>query len=63
MKLTDFLSKSSPGEAPKGIVIDGAFGCQTCYEQCDEAEYFPIEKILRWKCSEGHMSYIEEFTL
>lgn len=64
MKFSDFIAHSSQrAEAPEGIQIDGAFGCQTCYEQVDEAEYFPVEKILKWKCSESHISYIEEFIL
>jgi hypothetical protein len=63
MKFSDFLSQTHQQEAPKGIEIDGAFGCQTCYEQCDIAEYFAVEKILKWRCSENHLSYIEDFYL
>lgn len=63
MKFSDFVAQSQEAEAPKGMPIDGGFSCQTCYEQVDEAEYFRMEKILRWKCSEGHVSYVEEFIL
>jgi hypothetical protein len=62
-KFSEFVSGSEKPERPKGMEISGSFGCQTCYEQCDEAEYFMVEKILKWKCSEGHISYVEEFVL
>ena len=62
-KFSEFVNNSQKEEAPKGLEISGAFGCQTCHEQCDDAEYFPIEKILKWKCSEGHISYVEDFVL
>jgi hypothetical protein len=61
MEFSDFLAHSSDAERPKGTIIDGAFVCQTCNEQCGEAEYFMIEKILKWTCSEGHVSYIKDF--
>lgn len=48
---------------PRGMEISGSFGCQVCFEQCDDAEYFRIEKILKWTCSEGHVSYVEEFDI
>lgn len=62
-KFSDFVAQAQQEEAPKGMPVDGAFGCQTCYEQCDDAEYFRVEKILKWTCSEGHISYIEDFVL
>jgi hypothetical protein len=62
-KFSDFVAQTQEEEAPKGIHVDGAFGCQTCYEQCDDAEYFRVEKILKWTCSEGHVSYVEDFVL
>lgn len=62
-KFSEFVAQSHAEEVPKGIPVDGAFGCQTCYEQCEDAEYFRVEKILKWKCSEGHVSYIEDFVL
>ncbi len=50
-------------EPPKGMVLDISAHCQICFESVDEAEYFPIEKILKWKCSKAHISFIEEFKL
>lgn len=63
MKFGEFVAQSQAEETPKGELIEGGFMCQTCHEQCDDAEYFRIEKILKWKCSEGHISYVEEFVL
>jgi hypothetical protein len=63
VKFSDFVGQTSKTEVPKGAIVEGGFSCQECYEQVDEAEYFRIEKILKWKCSEGHVSYVEEFTL
>jgi hypothetical protein len=63
VKFSDFVAQEQEAEAPKGMVIDGGFSCQECFEQVDEAEYFRLEKILKWKCSEGHISYVEEFVL
>jgi len=62
-KFSDFVAQSQAEEAPKGMDISGAFGCQTCHEQCDDAQYFNVEKILKWTCSKGHISYVEDFVL
>ena len=64
MKFSEFGKEAGSPKAPEPtLVIDGTFGCQTCDLTCDEAEYFQPEKILRWKCAEGHVSFIEEFRL
>ncbi len=60
-KLEDFMRK--PGPAPKGETIDLDGMCQRCFENVDEAEYFYIEKLLKWVCSQGHVSYLEDFVL
>lgn len=62
MKFNEFIGQPKD-EAPKGMEIDGSFGCQVCYEQVEEAEYFQVERILKWKCSQGHVSFIEDFVL
>jgi hypothetical protein len=41
------------------MLIDGAFDCLMCGETCDEGEYFPNSKKLKWDCSNGHTSTIE----
>lgn len=57
-----------PAEKPAetlsmGVPVDGSFVCMACDEQVDEAEYFPVEKILVWVCSKEHKSAIENFNL
>lgn len=61
MKFSEFAN--SKQAKPEGVVIDGTFGCQHCRDSADEAEYFPGEKILKWTCQDGHVSFIEEFSL
>lgn len=62
-KFSEFVAQTQAEEKPKGMEIDGTFACQMCNEHCDSAEYFRIEKILKWTCSERHVSYIEDFAL
>jgi hypothetical protein len=50
-------------DAPVGTLIDGSFGCQVCHEQVDEAKYYVRERVLLWRCSQKHESFIEEFML
>lgn len=61
MKFSEFIAKTPQQEAPKGEVMYLSLGCQSCAEQCEEAEFFQAEKILKWTCSEGHISYIEDW--
>lgn len=61
-KLSEFMA--APGsEKRKGMDVDIDVMCQTCFVYVDTAEYFNIEKLLRWKCPEGHISFIEDFRL
>lgn len=50
-------------ETPVGVLVDGTFACMTCDELCEEAQYFPVEKVLIWFCTEEHKSAIENFNL
>ena len=50
-------------DVPMGVLIDGSFACMTCDELVNEAEYFPVDKILIWVCLTGHRSAIENFNL
>ena len=45
------------------IEVGGNYYCQTCPGDVDFAFYLPEKHILTWKCSAGHISLIEEFTL
>lgn len=50
-------------DVPRGVLIDGAFTCMTCEDIVDEAEFFPVDKMLVWVCITGHKSAIENFNL
>lgn len=67
MRQVRFLSKlnefHSGRPAPKGEVIDVDVTCQRCFVPVDEAEYYFVEKLLKWVCPQGHVSYIEDFRL
>lgn len=55
--------KKTDDEAPTGVLIAVSAICMTCDEQCDEANWYPNEKMLVWVCTDGHRSVIENFTL
>lgn len=50
-------------EPRKGMEMQADVMCQVCHVYVDTAEYFHVEKVLRWRCPEGHTSFIEEFNL
>ena len=60
MNFNDFINKDSQ---PEGIEIDGTFQCQTCHQYVDTALIIANKKILKWTCSQGHDSFIEEFSI
>ena len=65
MKLDDFKKEPEPQEPEKardGVLWDAAVLCQTCNEDVEEQTLYPAEKLLVWKCSEGHVSMIEGYT-
>lgn len=50
---------------PKKMAYDewgGQFSCQTrdCYEVSDVARYYNKQRVLAWKCANGHVSKIED---
>lgn len=47
----------------KGMEVEADVTCQVCHCYVDTAEYFQVDKVLRWKCPEGHISFIEGFVL
>lgn len=61
-KFEEFIGNHNQKIQP-GIPIDGSFSCQMCFEVVDEAEYFPTRRLLKWVCSEEHLSYVEDFML
>lgn len=59
-----FKKKPIPKDLPPiAVIIDGVFGCQLCNGEAEEAEYFPADGVLKWKCEQGHLSYAENFSL
>lgn len=62
-RFEEFLNPKQESKTPEveGITIDGAFGCQTCHYQCDEAIWNPDKQTLTWKCPDGHNSVIRDF--
>jgi len=50
-------------EPKMGMEVECDVTCQVCHEYVDGAEYFHVEKLLRWTCSQGHVSFVEEFRI
>lgn len=64
MKFEDFLgAKKAEKHESEHFAIGGSFSCQSCIDDADEAEYYPVEHLLIWKCQDGHTSYLENFSL
>lgn len=59
----DQLGENSKVQNVEWEVWTGSFSCQEngCWEVAHEAKYAPEEKLLTWKCSEGHISKIEDY--
>ncbi len=45
------------------VNIQGAFDCQVCDEYVREGYHDRQNRMLIWKCSQGHASYIAEISL
>jgi hypothetical protein len=59
-----FKKKPLPKDLPPmSVVIDGVFSCQMCSLEAEEADYYPADGVLKWKCPEGHLSFAENFGL
>lgn len=61
-KLSDFMQQEAK-QPKKGMEVEADVSCQVCHAYVDTAEYFHVEKLLRWRCPDGHTSFIEEFNL
>ena len=48
---------------PQGMPIYGAFVCQHCSLEAEEATYYATDSVLKWRCPEGHTSFAENFRL
>ena len=58
-----FKGQEPPEPTYPPLLVDGTYRCQICMEDTDVAEYFQASRVLRWKCSQGHISLIEKFDL
>lgn len=60
-----FAKEKKPAAADQFEEVGGSFECQhgDCEECVHDAKYFHVAKILVWKCSRGHKSFIEDFRL
>lgn len=54
-----------PQALPEFEEVSGAMSCQFsgCFEVVNNGKYFPTEKLLTWKCSQGHKSKIVDIDL
>lgn len=43
--------------------VSGAFACQErgCYDTVREAKYHDKQRLLTWKCKDGHTNKVEDF--
>lgn len=45
-------------EDSQGELVEGAFSCERddCYYVATEARYLTANKLITWKCQDGHLS-------
>lgn len=55
----NFIGESGRPPAEKAVPVEGSFACMTCGESVDVAMHFVLDRILGWKCENGHWSEIE----
>lgn len=41
-----------------GELVEGAFSCQECDYVVTEARYLTANKLVTWKCPDGHLSKV-----
>lgn len=46
---------------PQGREIMGTYRCQFCDAFVFHATYFPIDEVLKYRCSEDHLNFLENF--
>ncbi len=63
MSFDDLIKQGQSSETvPVFDIIDGSFGCDFCWEQIDQAEYYRSEKRLIFRHGE-HETIIEGFVI
>lgn len=53
--------KKKPEQKPESREIGGMYQCQFCPKYVFGATYFPLDKVLKYKCEDGHLSFLEDF--
>lgn len=63
MSFDDLIKKGQSSEAaPRFELIEGSFGCDYCWEICDQAEYYKADKRLIYK-HDDHVTIVEGFNI
>lgn len=63
MSFDELIKKGQPSEAaPRGLLIEGSFGCDQCWEIVEEAMYFRDSKRLIYG-HDDHEVIIEGFVI
>lgn len=62
--LEDFLGRAEkPAESkPVGTPWYASVACQFCNEAVYEQTLYPTDKVLIWTCSQGHKSFMENYS-
>ena len=46
---------------PEGREVGGCYQCQFCPKFVYTATYYPLDLVLKYRCEDGHLSFIEDF--
>lgn len=58
----EFKKRQTPDEAkPVGREIQGTYRCQLCNDFVFKATYYPNDSILKYRCVNDHVNFIEDF--
>lgn len=61
-KLDKFLADAAV-PVPDGIEWSASVTCSVCGEGVDDQMYYPNDSVLVWKCSAGHRTIMENFSV
>lgn len=45
------------------VPVEGSFECSACGEYVESAILIPEDRVLTWKCSKGHKTFIDKVNL
>lgn len=55
------FKKNKPEPRPEGMQIGGVYRCQFCPDIVMGGTYFPQDQVLKYKCKDDHLNFIEDF--